>query len=242
MHIELFRKQYDFELEQRNTIASSTNLPILGLTVIGSALSSIIINFQYSQDLPSIAFIILVGLCALLMLRAVYYVVKSLIGYTYEKVPSATSMLNHFNELKLWHENQGNSVEKAKVDFDEYITERLSEAADKNSSNNITRGSFIHGATVTISYSFIFLVLSAPLYIYQKTLDNKQIYQVKLIQPISKEATMATSNSTTSTDSPTAAPTSPPSKPVGPKNEKFRGNADLGKSKNKGTDSTSQKR
>lgn len=246
MDIELFRKQYDFELEQRNSIAASTNLPILGLTIIGSALSSVIIGYKYSLTLPLILFTVLVCLCAILLLGTVYYVVRSLTGYTYEKIPSSTLMLSHFNDLKTWHKNEGNDEAEAIDDFNEYIQSRLSEAADTNSTNNIKRGSFIHGATITASYSFIFLVLSAPFYIYQKALDNNPIYQVKIVQPqpnTVKETTMATSNdnSNTRTDTPAAAPAVPLTKPTGPRNEQFKGNADIGKTQAKDTGSTSKK-
>jgi hypothetical protein len=248
MDIELFRKQYDFELEQRNTIAASTNLPILGLTVIGSGLSSVIIGYQYSSSVPSIIFTSLVSICALLMLWTVYYIVSSLIGYTYEKIPSSKLMLEHFNELKSWYSNNHGSDADASNDFNDYIQMRLSEAADNNSSNNIKRGSYIHGATIAVAYSFIFLVLSSPFYIYQKTIENNPIYQVKIIQTnsnILKENTMTTSNDNSNTttdtpaaapdtpaaapDTPAAAPATPVTKPTGPRNEQFKGNADLGK-------------
>ena len=83
MDIELFRKQYDFELDQRNTIAASTNLPILGLTIIGSALCLIIVGYIYSITFQSIAFTSLASLCALFMLCTMYYIVRSLIVYTF---------------------------------------------------------------------------------------------------------------------------------------------------------------
>jgi hypothetical protein len=243
MDIELFRKQYDFELDQRNTIAASTNLPILGLTIIGSALSLIIVGYKYSITFQSIAFTSLVSLCALLMLWTMYYIVRSLIGYTYEKIPASKIMLEHFNELKIWQSNNGGDDAKATKDFNDYIQSRLSEAADNNSVNNIKRGSFIHGATITVAFAFIFLVLSSPFYVYQKTIKNNPVYQVKIIQTnpnIVKENIMTTSNDNKPTDTPAAAPAKvvPVAKPTGPSNVRFKGNADLGKIQTKDSGSS----
>ena len=48
MEQEIYQKQYDFELEQRNSIASAANVPIVALTILGGALSTMIVDFQYS--------------------------------------------------------------------------------------------------------------------------------------------------------------------------------------------------
>ena len=44
MHLELFRKQYDFELDQRNSLTSATNIPLVAITVVASATSVILVD------------------------------------------------------------------------------------------------------------------------------------------------------------------------------------------------------
>lgn len=50
MHLELFRKQYDFELDQRNSLTSATNIPLVAITVVASATSVILVDYRYGLD------------------------------------------------------------------------------------------------------------------------------------------------------------------------------------------------
>ena len=52
MHLELFRKQYDFELDQRNSLTSATNIPLVSITVVASATSVILVDYRYGGNHP----------------------------------------------------------------------------------------------------------------------------------------------------------------------------------------------
>jgi len=172
----IYQKQYDFELEQRIAIASSTNTPIVALTVIGGAVSSMILGYPYSTNNDTVAFCFFVAGCVIAILIALIYIFKSLIGYSYQKVPSVIALSNHYAELKEWHKNNGAnetvSVELADKDYDEYFYQRLSEAAENNGNNNLKRGNYIHDAMVSISISLTFLIVSVPFFIYEKISNN----------------------------------------------------------------------
>lgn len=232
MKHEVFQKQYDFELEQRNGIASATNTPIVALTILGGALASIITGFKYSQGWITYIFLAAVTLTCISMLVCIYKVVRTFLGYSYQKIPGANLLKQHLQDLKDWHSNNGGSDDGAQKDFDEYFNERLSEAAEHNSQNNIKRGNYLHDATASVVIAFIFLFIASPFYIYQKVSAQENIYQVKLIK---EEVTMAEnesgSNNQTQQAAPTAAPAQTPTaapKPSGPQNVIFKGNSDEG--------------
>ncbi len=81
MNRDIFQKQYDFELDQRNGIASATNIPIAALTVVGGALATLVINFNYSNELISYFFLFFVLLTIISMVISVYKTVRTFLGY-----------------------------------------------------------------------------------------------------------------------------------------------------------------
>lgn len=241
MDNDIYQKQYDFELEQRNSLASATNIPIVALTVIGSALSTMVLGFKYDDNFISCIFIILSVLSSLIMLKALYCAVRSFLGYSYQKIPPAKEMYQHHKELLDWY-FQGNKDPNdaevlAKNDFNLYFYERLSEAAEHNGSNNIMRGNYLHDATMYVVVSFVCITLSAPIYVFNNVKESTDIKKVQLIDSeFNKKELIKMTTNNESAPEPTAVPTTPapvqPSvspisvKPTGPQNTIFKGNVD----------------
>lgn len=255
MERDIFQKQYDFELEQRNRIASATNIPIVALTILGGALSSMIIGFKYLQGIETYAFIVVISISIASMIFSLYCVVRTFLGYSYQKIPSARELSVHLSDLEKWHLDNGESTssatQKAKNDFTTYFDNRLSEAAEHNSSNNIRRGNYLHDATAAVTVAFIFLMISSPFYIYQKVVKDNQIHQVRVVNTIkliNEEQTMneKTENGGTSDsqkETPAASPSVTPKKtaapkPIGPENVIFKGSVDIKNIKTVSTSNT----
>lgn len=240
MNREIFQKQYDFELEQRNGIASATNTPIVALTVLGGALAAVVTGFKYSNEPVSYLFLMFVLLAIIGMLISSYKLVRTFLGYSYKKIPPAKQLRQHLEDLKTWHNTNGSGDNEAIVDFDQYFDERLSEAAEHNSANNIERGNYLHDATLFVVIAFIFLFCASPFYIYERVTSKDKVYQVNLIDKTLKkeEKEMAENKSGSSNKgqqvTPSAAPLQTPSaapKPSGPQNVVFKGNTDGGKTR-----------
>ncbi len=238
MNRDVFQKQYDFELEQRNGITSATNTPIVALTILGGALAAVITGFKYSNELVTYLFLLFTLLAICSMLISVYNLVRTFLGYSYQKIPPAKQLRKHLEDLKHWHNTNGSSDDKAIIDFDEYFDERLSEAAENNSANNIKRGNYLHDATVFVVVAFVFLFGASPFYIYERVTSEDKVYQVNLIDNTSKkeEENMADNDSGSSNQGQQAVPSATPSqtpsaapKPAGPQNVVFKGNTDGGK-------------
>jgi len=240
MEREIYQKQYDFELEQRNSIASASNIPVVALTIVGGALSTMIIDFKYLWCMATYVFISLSFLALLTIVISMIFLFRSFIGYSYQKIPSAPALTKYYSDLKSWHQqncsNGEDSINLAKIDFDEYFNERLSEAVENNGTNNLKRRNFLHDATLWVAIALALLILAAPFYVYQKINHEDTIHQIEIVKPINlvkEELKMSNENSGNSTtqqaapaNTPAAAPAS--AKPSGPPNVVFKGSVEFG--------------
>jgi len=242
MEREIYQKQYDFELEQRNSIASAINIPMMAITILGGALSAVILGFSYASNLITYLFCTIVGLSIISLSYSLFCVFKSFLGYSYQKLPASSLISLHYKKLVDWHrengENQENSDAYAKNDFYEYINQRLSEAAEHNGNNNIKRGNYLHKATTGVAVSVFFMFFTSFLYVHNRLGNNNSSYNVKIINEVkldqggSKMTNESGNDSNSSTQetspaqSPTAAPSTTNPKPEGPPNVVFRGNTE----------------
>lgn len=239
----LFQTQYDFEHQRRSELTSSASSPIVAITVVSSAVAVALLDFPYTTTLLSIAFVVLAAATLTALFASVYFVFRSIWNYIYRKLPPATSLAAHLSELKAWHVARGASVgdvaNLAQIDFDEYIAQRLSEAADWNSQNNDRRGNFLHMGTTALAFAIGLFVPTSLLYAYAKATAPDKAHRVELINKtfLTKEQNMSTSSGTDAPASapavPAASPSAPASpvssqvKPVGPSNSEFRTNTEI---------------
>lgn len=181
MDRKIYQEQYDSELNQRNHLASTVNVPIVAATVLGGALSSMLLRFTFKIDAVSISFVIISIISALFLGMSVFLIFRSLIGYEYEKIAPPSALKTHYNKLKEWHEKNPNSEGDEKIDFDEFLYTRMGEAVEINSKNNIDRGNYLHMATIAIAIATVFLAMSGGLYIFNKLDNGASTHKVKII-------------------------------------------------------------
>lgn len=233
MDNELFRKQYDFELEQRNSLASAANIPIMAITVLASAISAILIDYKYNNNYYDYVFFVCVSIVLFFIFRAFLFVFRSFWNYDYKKLPSLSSMNAHYYELINWHENAGSDTAQnlAHIDFSKYINERLSEASDWNSQNNIARGNYLHVANLAVAIGVAILIPTGLIYIYNKSSSDEEVHKVEILNfpsQIYQEKKVSSSSGNNKPAAPAAAPT-PTAKPSGPPNVVFKSNSDMPK-------------
>jgi len=241
MHPDLFRKQYDFELEQRNGLTAATNIPIVAITVVASAASVILLDYQYNRDLLSYAFGGFAGAALSTIAFSVYSVFRSFWNYNYQKLPSGKALRKHSETLLAWHMQNESSTEDAKVlaegDFADYLTGQIAEAADWNGQNNVVRGNYLHRATAAIALAVALFLPAALLYAHNKATADEKVYQVRIAAPVlieQKEPSMSSNQTPSGANQPASAPApapapTPSAKPAGPPNLVFKGNKDLTK-------------
>ncbi|MDR3411882.1 MAG: hypothetical protein P4L87_13220 [Formivibrio sp.] len=241
MDSDLFRQQYDFELEQRNSIAAATNIPIVAITVVASATSAVLLDYQYKSVFQSYVFLIFASFALIAIVVAISYLFCSFWNYEYQKLPNSTALKQHFEALFTWHSGEGLTQEDAKkfavIDFEDYVNQRLAEAGDWNGQNNIIRGNYLHRATAAVAVAVVMLIPAGLIYAHNKATADDKIYQVRLVStpsPIQLNAVqkeVKVSNQSSSSGNPTTIPAAPApsSKPSGPPNTVFKGNTDLPK-------------
>ena len=238
MDSDLFRKQYDFELEQRNAIASATNIPIVAITVVASATSAVLLDFQYSASPLTFIFLGFAFLTLVSIVSSVYFLFRSFWNYEYQKLPGSSALKQHHDDLLAWHSANGLPSKEAKAstteDFSQYINSRLAEASDWNGQNNIIRGNYLHMATAAVAISIASLIPGGLSYIYNKTTAEEKTHKVKItefINPAHQEVQMS-NQSSSDKNKLVAAPSPPPTsaaKPSGPPNAVFKGNTAIPK-------------
>ncbi len=237
---ELFQKQYDFELEQRNSIASATNIPLVAITILASATSALLLDYQYKNTLQCYFFLAFAVITLVSILFSVFCLFRSFWNYEYQKLPTSTSLKQHYQDLHAWHIQNGNhskdAIENAATDFSSYVEAKLAEAADWNGQNNIVRGNYLHMATVAVAIGVASLIPVGLIHIYNKANSEEKTHQVRVLNLINQpKQEMQMSNQSSgggnkpvATPAPAPAPApAPNSKPSGPPNLVFKGNADM---------------
>lgn len=167
MRDDLFRKQYDFELEQRNALASAINVPVVAITVLTSAASVALLDFPYASNIPTYAFLAFVTLTIMAVLFATYSVFRSSWNYEYQKLAPPSELRRNLNSLVAWHLKGGalldSAQQSADADFQEFLEDRLAEAGAWNGQNNLVRGNFLQRATAAVAFAIAVLVPTAGL-------------------------------------------------------------------------------
>ena len=188
MDQDFFQRQYDFEIDQKNNLASSMNTPFVALTVVGGGLSTLTTSFAYSSDRPTYCFVVFVGLGAIALLVSLYFVLRAFLGYKYQKIASARDLVAYLRDLEAWYLKNGEAVNiaksKAQMDYQDFIEECMADATEHNSQINIRRGEFLHLGTTGIAISFVLLFCSMPSFLYQKVYKLEGVQKIEIVKPI----------------------------------------------------------
>lgn len=236
MHPELFRRQYDFELDQRNGLTSAASIPLVAITAVASATSVILVDYRYGADPFTYTFcaLALTTFCA--VSYSVYSLFRSFWNYEYQKLPRSTDLLTHIGELHVWHVSKGSTPMDVQTlvdaDFDDYLLQRIADATDWNGQNNVVRGNRLHQATAAIALGVACLLPTALMFAHNKVTAGEKTYQVHIVDPVPtpiKEIVMSSSQNPPPSQPATAPAPAPAVKPVGPPNLVFKGNSDHAK-------------
>jgi len=181
MDTDLYRKQYDFELDQRAHLGSSVNIPITAATFLFGSVVALTMSHRHAVDALSVTFGALVGLALVFLALAIYFIFRSLLGYTYEKLQPLSLLRAHHGQLVVWHQSNGSTEEAANADFDAFLRERISDAADRNDANNIARSDYVYRATFSISLGAIFICSSSLFFLHQSLDSRVEPTQVRVV-------------------------------------------------------------
>lgn len=189
MQLDFLQKQYDFELEQRNSIVSATNIPIVGITVVSSALSVTLIEFQYREDWQTYGFCVFWALSILCVVFSMGSVFASFHNYEYQKLPLSSHLIAFKEALYQWHYENANAneavaKERTESDFFDYLCKQVSIAADWNGKINIHRSTHLQRATTALGSSLICFLVVAAFYANNKLTSEEKIHKIDIAVPI----------------------------------------------------------
>lgn len=187
MHIEFYRSQYDFEFDQRTHLGSSVNIPVTAATFLFGGLAALSMRFDFTCELSTFFFSAAAVGASISLVMTIYFIFRSLLGYEYEKLPAPSALRSHHQSLIDWHLQHNSTREAAEVDFQEYLSSKLSQAAERNSENNINRGSYIYMATFSIAVSVVLILIAASVFLYENVDSGNSPQKVEIIGSVQVE-------------------------------------------------------
>ena len=106
MDFDFIKDQYLFELERKNQLRTSLNLPTGVLIVLGSLLGFFTKEFPYNlSTVITIIFFFFFATSTILFLIAVYHLIRSFYGRTYAFIETPGELKTYYDELLQHHRN-----------------------------------------------------------------------------------------------------------------------------------------
>jgi ABC-type nickel/cobalt efflux system permease component RcnA len=136
-----FRREYEYQLSQREELRAALSTPISIVSVVGGVLGAMLLGVRGGSAYPEVvSFWILATVGVIVLIRAVYHLARSLHGHTYMLVGSPQALREHQRRLRAWHADHGNGHLAGDHEFDEYLAEAYAVATTYNERLNVYRG------------------------------------------------------------------------------------------------------
>lgn len=167
MNIEFYKSLYEEEWARKDELQSSASIALGILTLVGGALVFLIQQLESLVYPWRLAFLIAAASAGVAMLGAIYQLVRTHVGYVYRRLAFPTELLSFQNDLIAWYRSyapampQPERERQAEAEFNHGIVERLVEATDRNTRNNVKRGEHLHRANLLLVITLIFVLTAA---------------------------------------------------------------------------------
>lgn len=226
MDFDFIKDQYLFELERKNQLRTSLNLPTGVLIVLGSLLGFFAKEFPYDlSTVITIIFFCLLGTSTILFLITVYHLIRSFYGRTYAFIETPGELKIYYDELLHHHRNLSDyyrSLEEyygveprerdypkpevlAKQDFQEFLSQKYISATNENTWNNDSKSERLHSANLFLIFTLCSALVCSVPFLYADLNKPEKIHRIRInnVSEISllEEKTM---NRDTSPQSPSA--------------------------------------
>lgn len=160
MDVELAKELYFKEMEAKTQLDSRLGIYAVLLSAVGG-----IVAFLIRTAWPVDSLLSLGGLFASFASVVIYgfaliWVFRATLGYTYERVPYSSTILNHWKSLSTYYWRNPSVVGTASQDFEEFLIEQFSLAATKNASNNMRRSARFYGAGQLLLWVIVLAAVS----------------------------------------------------------------------------------
>lgn len=163
MHFEFYQSLYEAEWARKDEIQSAASVSIGVLAAVIAALGYVA-RTPPKASLLAILFWIAFALALIALACSVYQLVRVQVGYVYRRLAYPSQLLQSELDLERWYAENSQSERPCatvKEDFESQVSQRLAEAADQNTRNNITRGEHLHRANGALVVGMIATGLAA---------------------------------------------------------------------------------
>lgn len=169
----LFERLYQAEWDRRNAIQGDTSLPLGILALLGSGL--VVLVKEYDGDGTWLDGLFWGGFAAAAAAFTVasYTFVRSFHGYAYLRLPFPSELKEYLDGLRAHHRAVGTPLLADRA-FEDFLEQRLIEAADQNAANNVNRGAYLHKTNRAIIVTLVAAVFAAvPYSIRERTREPR---------------------------------------------------------------------
>lgn len=180
MRVADFKHLYEQELELQDQLQSAANTPISIVTLICGGI--VLMMKGFDADAPGLYWTFWSGAAAATILIgiAISFLVRSLHGYRYERIPYASELAHHHELLRDFYRRQGRPG-AAPDAFEQYLVTRYIAATDANAKNNLRRGEYLQQANRYLVYGLCCTAAAAvPAGIATKS-ERPQAQDVRII-------------------------------------------------------------
>ena len=233
MDLDFVKDQYLSELERKNQLRTSLNLPTGVLIVLGSLLGFFAKEFPYDlSTVTMIIFFFLLGTSTILFVITVCYLILSFHGRTYFYIETPGELKSYYDELIHHHRNLSDyykSLEEyygveprekdypepevlAKQDFQKILLQKYISATNENTWNNESKSARLHSSNLFLIFTLCITLFCGMSFLYADLNKPEKIHRIRIDNfPEISSLEEKTMNRETTPQSPSASP--PPSNP-----------------------------
>jgi len=161
MSVDFYRELYDAEWIRRDEVRQAIGLPAGVLTLLAGALVFYAKTYSFPKGGMGVATALLLGGAVVAWLVAVYMLVRSLFGRRYRRIPWPAQILAYEEGLRSYYAGKAGGDAAASKEFDQFLIDRLVDAANRNSENNANAGEYLYKANRAMVVALILTAVAA---------------------------------------------------------------------------------
>jgi hypothetical protein len=161
MKPEFAKDLYFHELNQKAELDARA-MTIVGLmTIIGSIMVYFLRKAWPVDSMAQIIVAVFGGLSVVGFAASVYYLFLANLGFRWQVLSPPSALLEHSNRLRLYFEEYPDAEGDPEKDFEDYLTDHLSQAATRNGENNLQRSAYYYKTTSLLAWVVVLLAVAA---------------------------------------------------------------------------------
>lgn len=176
----LFEKLYDAEWAHKSAVQGDTSLPLGIVALIGSGIVVLLKDYDARGGIPDRIFWGALTAACVAYAVAICMLVRSFHGHVYRHLPFPSELKAYHDGLRAHYEALGTPL-LADREFESFLDQRLIDAADRNTENNLERAEYLRQANRGIIVAVMALTAASIPYALHERTKEAQPQQVEII-------------------------------------------------------------